>query len=33
MIRKSRDRVSGIWEYKLLSIKELLQSKIIWEEK
>ena len=30
--RKSRDYVYGIWEYKVLSIYKLFQSKVIWEE-
>ena len=33
LVRKSRDRVNGIWQYKVLNIEELFQSKIIWEEK
>ena len=32
-IRKRRDYVCGIWQYKVLSIKSLFESKIIWEEK
>ena len=32
-IRTSWVYVYGIWQYKVLSIKKLLQSKIIWEEK